>query len=189
MGCYADIATAQPCHQNNVYTFRSQFVLQNNLLYRNEKRLLYPWKSFSIPQRTNNFNMGRIELWRGRLIIKAVATLEPIGVSQSDGGFKLRVDSDSAGLALSGNESKSSIEDSNKLNEREKLRRMRISKANKGNIPWNKGRKHTPGSFVFLSCSTFSNCLYVPKILMYFFYVYRNLTADKRENKARNAGP
>ncbi|KAI5679519.1 hypothetical protein M9H77_00746 [Catharanthus roseus] len=139
-----DIATAQPCHQNNVYTFRSQFVLQNNLLYRNEKRLLYPWKSFSIPQRTNNFNMGRIELWRGRLIIKAVATLEPIGVSQSDGGFKLRVDSDSAGLALSGNESKSSIEDSNKLNEREKLRRMRISKANKGNIPWNKGRKHTP---------------------------------------------
>ncbi|TKY61161.1 hypothetical protein E2542_SST11011 [Spatholobus suberectus] len=28
--------------------------------------------------------------------------------------------------------------------EREKLRRMRISKANKGNTPWNKGRKHTP---------------------------------------------
>ncbi|CAJ2631227.1 unnamed protein product [Trifolium pratense] len=30
------------------------------------------------------------------------------------------------------------------LDEREKLRRSRISKANKGNIPWNKGRKHTP---------------------------------------------
>lgn len=27
---------------------------------------------------------------------------------------------------------------------REQLRRMRISKANKGNTPWNKGRKHTP---------------------------------------------
>ena len=30
------------------------------------------------------------------------------------------------------------------LDEREKLRRLRISKANKGNTPWNKGRKHTP---------------------------------------------
>lgn len=31
------------------------------------------------------------------------------------------------------------------LNERERLRRLRISKANKGNTPWNKGRKHSQG--------------------------------------------
>lgn len=30
------------------------------------------------------------------------------------------------------------------LDESEKLRRFRISKANKGNTPWNKGRKHSP---------------------------------------------
>lgn len=31
------------------------------------------------------------------------------------------------------------------IDDREKLRRMRISKANKGNVPWNKGRKHNQG--------------------------------------------
>lgn len=34
---------------------------------------------------------------------------------------------------------------SSELDDREKLRRSRISKANKGNVPWNKGRKHSPG--------------------------------------------
>ncbi|KAJ1390774.1 Nuclease associated modular domain 3 [Sesbania bispinosa] len=36
-----------------------------------------------------------------------------------------------------------SDDESQHLDEREKLRRMRISKANKGNTPWNKGRKHS----------------------------------------------
>ncbi|KAF8646107.1 hypothetical protein HU200_065953 [Digitaria exilis] len=35
-------------------------------------------------------------------------------------------------------------EEHEKLDERERLRRMRISQANKGNTPWNKGRKHSP---------------------------------------------
>ncbi|XP_077236513.1 muscle M-line assembly protein isoform X2 [Tasmannia lanceolata] len=42
-----------------------------------------------------------------------------------------------------GNLSNSSSEDSIEPDEREKLRRMKISKANKGNVPWNKGRKHS----------------------------------------------
>jgi hypothetical protein len=36
------------------------------------------------------------------------------------------------------------------VDERERLRRMRISQANKGNTPWNKGRKHSPGILLVL---------------------------------------
>jgi hypothetical protein len=39
----------------------------------------------------------------------------------------------------------SSGEDSMALDDKENLRRKRISNANKGNTPWNKGRKHSPG--------------------------------------------
>ncbi|OEL36277.1 hypothetical protein BAE44_0002704 [Dichanthelium oligosanthes] len=35
-------------------------------------------------------------------------------------------------------------EEQEDVDERERLRRMRISRANKGNTPWNKGRKHSP---------------------------------------------
>ncbi|KAG2581884.1 uncharacterized protein LOC120711534 [Panicum virgatum] len=35
-------------------------------------------------------------------------------------------------------------EEQEDVDERERLRRMRISQANKGNTPWNKGRKHSP---------------------------------------------
>nr|XP_009380400.1 PREDICTED: uncharacterized protein LOC103968805 isoform X2 [Musa acuminata subsp. malaccensis] len=37
----------------------------------------------------------------------------------------------------------STEENTPEIDEREKLRRMRISIANKGNVPWNKGRKHS----------------------------------------------
>lgn len=77
-------------------------------------------------------------------MIKAVATLESTRVSLSGEGFNLRVDADSA---LSGSDHQlSSEEDLTEVNDREKLRRMRISIANKGNTPWNKGRKHSPGN-------------------------------------------
>ncbi|XP_056176462.1 uncharacterized protein LOC115683707 isoform X2 [Syzygium oleosum] len=47
------------------------------------------------------------------------------------------------GSSSSGARLEPSEDDGMELDEREKLRRMRISKANKGNTPWNKGRKHS----------------------------------------------
>ena len=86
---------------------------------------------------------------RSVLVIRAVATLEPKSSVESNGGHEgrnmLRRGVDSGNT--SGIEHQSSREDdSEELDEREKLRRKKISAANKGNTPWNKGRKHSAGN-------------------------------------------
>ncbi|XLS97265.1 hypothetical protein HN51_040000 [Arachis hypogaea] len=81
----------------------------------------------------------------GTLLIKAVATFElKILPHKRDEcthstDLHLAIANSAPGFHLD-----SSDEESQELDEREKLRRMRISKANKGNTPWNKGRKHSP---------------------------------------------
>ncbi|XP_058226939.1 uncharacterized protein LOC131335546 isoform X2 [Rhododendron vialii] len=141
-----DIPTGQSSFQNNVFTLRAQTHLHNIFVLGNEKGLASGWKSFQVPKIRKNCNLGSNKARRGALMIRAVATLEPKSSVQSDGGedgsgnLHLGVDSGSA----SGIQNQSSSEDSEELSEREKLRRLRISKANKGITPWNKGRKHSP---------------------------------------------
>ncbi|KAL2555056.1 hypothetical protein Fot_08675 [Forsythia ovata] len=82
-------------------------------------------------------------------MIKAVATLESTCVTRKSEELKeyqntWGMDIDSRSSNSSMNEPQSSSEDPTEVDEREKLRRMRISKANKGNTPWNKGKKHSP---------------------------------------------
>lgn len=65
------------------------------------------------------------------------------------------------------------------LDDKEKLRRMRISKANKGNTPWNKGRKHTPGTYLhsilfFLVAKPFSSFL----LLFKYYFPLSKLCAE-----------
>ncbi|OIT05210.1 PREDICTED: uncharacterized protein LOC109223971 [Nicotiana attenuata] len=137
-----DIATTQPCFQNNVCSVSSRTFFSTRFVYNKEYRL---WNSFCIPQKAPN---SKIMLFRGGLMIRAVATLEkgPTKNTQSNeeqnnfGGVRMGKYSGSSNSAVAEQPS----EDDMELNDREKLRRMRISKANKGNTPWNKGRKHSP---------------------------------------------
>ncbi|KAJ0515057.1 putative nuclease associated modular domain 3 [Helianthus annuus] len=77
----------------------------------------------------HTFTAG-IQVSRGRMMIRAVATLEPLSTGNKE--------TDNA-QQVPAIEPKSSIEDDKEL-----LRRKRISKANKGKEAWNKGVKHSP---------------------------------------------
>ncbi|KAJ6696055.1 NUMOD3 MOTIF FAMILY PROTEIN EXPRESSED [Salix koriyanagi] len=84
---------------------------------------------------------------RSKLQIKAVATFEPKSlVRKGDGKRKTSLENEQ--IAANSDtllaQVDSSGEDSMALDDKEKLRRKRISNANKGNMPWNKGRKHSP---------------------------------------------
>ncbi|KAK7258390.1 hypothetical protein RIF29_23964 [Crotalaria pallida] len=122
--------------------------------FGNEQCVPCPWKSLE-KLKKENFNMRRVDFQKGssscssgsRFLIKAVATFEPKSLTSSKRDNKC-IDSkdlepsrnpESRGVVL-----EFSDDESEKLDEREKLRRMRISKANKGNKPWNLGRKHSP---------------------------------------------
>ncbi|CAM8946628.1 unnamed protein product [Rhodiola kirilowii] len=105
----------------------------SNLSFSSGKSLGCTWKFFGIPSRRCEIEF--VDMRRGELIIKAIATLESRSSVPSQKGCK--------GLGFEVNRVQFSSEDSEELDEPEKLRRMRISKANKGNLPWNKGRKHS----------------------------------------------
>ncbi|XP_015901395.2 uncharacterized protein LOC107434437 isoform X1 [Ziziphus jujuba] len=149
MHLLAEIAATQPAFQNHLGTLRAQAPLHGKVTsrpftYGNEKRLFSAWRFLDITKNLN-FNKWHHEMPSCRLVIKAVATLEPTSVVKNEDAHsghnnsKLGVDASLPKAQL-----KTFDENSTELDEREKLRRMRISKANKGNTPWNKGRKHSP---------------------------------------------
>ncbi|PKI44399.1 hypothetical protein CRG98_035202 [Punica granatum] len=141
--CWTEIAKAQPNFQSQLGILRAQASAHSNLFsstltFGSDRRLTSTWKSL------NNHRRISSDIGRNRFVIKAVATLEAKRLALSENGHVYRQNS------LGGTDSspcatpvESSGEDSEELDEREKLRRRRISKANKGNTPWNKGRKHS----------------------------------------------
>lgn len=149
-----DIAISQPCScfRNNIFTFSSESRFHGKLVIDNDRRLTssFSWKSITRTKILGkNVNLGRIEIRRGGLTIKAVATLEITNIVCKNEELKqyrntLRMDIDSIRSNAYVCELQTSGEDSTEVDERERLRRSRISKANKGNTPWNKGKKHSP---------------------------------------------
>ena len=77
---------------------------------------------------------------------------EPSGAGAGAGECnqsKVGVDSSEMSYLNNGNEVvglNDSLEPLNKKVLKERIRRMKIGLANKGKVPWNKGRKHTAGS-------------------------------------------
>ncbi|KAK4268999.1 hypothetical protein QN277_022211 [Acacia crassicarpa] len=144
-----EFANAHPSFQYSLCSFGSQNsshyrLASVSVTFGNEQRVPCGWKSFH-KLRKLSFNVGCVELRKGRLLIKAIATLEPKGLAANENKCLGPKDLD---LGLNSNppgpSHESCNEESKEPDEREKLRRMRISKANKGGIPWNKGRKHSP---------------------------------------------
>uniref|UniRef100_A0ACD5TJX6 Uncharacterized protein n=2 Tax=Avena sativa TaxID=4498 RepID=A0ACD5TJX6_AVESA len=70
--------------------------------------------------------------------VRVVADAGPaLALDRGGGAVEIQFPTEEEGAA--GN-----VEVDEAVDEREKMRRMRISQANKGNTPWNKGRKHSP---------------------------------------------
>ncbi|XP_008465041.2 uncharacterized protein LOC103502752 [Cucumis melo] len=122
-----------------------------SLTFGNDKELSSSWKSLVIPKRVN-WSVQPESSRRG-FLIRAVATLEskPVlhdGNGDISMGEPTEFKNSQLGVAphtpsTSELQLASSSGDLKELDEKERLRRERISKANKGNTPWNKGRKHS----------------------------------------------
>lgn len=124
----ADIATiVQPSLQAHLVSFGAQ-----SSIYA--KTLPNPWKQSSFFKKFI-FYTGHLHVRRGKFRITAVATVETKYPAQKEQEQSYSLSSSDA----------SKPSDDEEVDDRERLRRMRISKANRGNTPWNKGRKHSPG--------------------------------------------
>ncbi|KAJ6348000.1 hypothetical protein OIU76_004485 [Salix suchowensis] len=140
-----DIATSQASLSNHLGLLGAQTnahckVFSSPFAFGDDKRLLSLGKSIKFRRKINAFE-------RSKLQIKAVATFEPKSlVRKGDGKRKTSLENEQ--IAANSDtllaQVDSSGEDSMALDDKEKLRRKRISNANKGNMPWNKGRKHSP---------------------------------------------
>ncbi|KAE9615319.1 putative nuclease associated modular domain 3 [Lupinus albus] len=143
-----DIANAQ-FFQYHLCSLRARTPCNGKLqsvsfTFGNEYSVACAWKSLDKHEKVK-LNLGGVDLGRSRSMIKAiVTTLEPKSlIAKEDECFG----SKDLELALSPNSQEvlleSSSEELEEPDEKERLRRMKISKANKGQTAWNKGRKHS----------------------------------------------
>ncbi|KAF6157354.1 hypothetical protein GIB67_004292, partial [Kingdonia uniflora] len=134
--------TSQCLFHNYVGVLRAQLLFHSAIPRRvtieKKKNIVFPWGlSIQIPKEVKIY-VRDLEI-KSSLLVAAVSTLETKHLVQTE-------DRQNDGFSfVLGNieEVTSSSENAEEIDERERLRRNRISKANKGNVPWNKGRKHS----------------------------------------------
>eukprot|EP01018_Ginkgo_biloba_P028014 Gb_24726 [translate_table: standard] len=112
-------------------------------IYPGKNKLSSRWKIGSQIPRRGNFNSCHLTM-PGFSVIKAVTTVlptedPPILQQDEESGWDLALDSN---LQVQSN--RESLDDTTEMDCIDRQRRLKISKANKGKIPWNKGRKHSP---------------------------------------------
>lgn len=181
-----DIATAQASLQNPLGPLRAHShvhckVFSSPFTFGDDKRLLSLGKCIEFRRKINGFE--RSKLW-----IKAIATFEPqSSVHKGDGNRKtsrgneqLGANSDTLTAQV-----ESLREDSMTLDDREELRRKRISKANKGNTPWNKGRKHSPETLQKIRERT-RLAMQDPKVMSYQDEASQPWTRSEQRDKGEN---
>lgn len=134
----ADIGAIQASLQAHLVPLGAQSII-------NAKTLPNPWRQSSF-SKSLRFYTGHLHVRRGKVLITAVAaTLEtkhPAAQKANEHSYSSSSSKPSEDRNASSDESEETEE---QVDDRERLRRMRISKANRGNTPWNKGRKHSPG--------------------------------------------
>ncbi|XP_019193234.1 PREDICTED: uncharacterized protein LOC109187488 [Ipomoea nil] len=139
-----DIATG---YRNNVFAVTSQKLFCNTrFVYGKDTGFPSSWRSFCIPGEAKG--LGGLKLPRGGLMIRAVATFQEVVTKSNqssekdcyEGCVKLSIESRS--LECTAMEQQSETGNSTELDE--SVRQMRVPKSNKGRVPWNKGRKHSP---------------------------------------------
>ncbi|WZZ65418.1 uncharacterized protein LOC106418665 isoform X1 [Brassica napus] len=124
LGTFSDFAPVHP-------SLQAHLVPQS---INHAKTLPNPWiqSTFS---KTSKFYTGHLYVRRRKVLITAVATVETKYPAQKE---------QEQSYPFSSSDASKPSDDGEDVDDSEKLRRMRISKANRGNTPWNKGRKHSP---------------------------------------------
>ncbi|KAJ9537638.1 hypothetical protein OSB04_030371 [Centaurea solstitialis] len=143
---FADIATPQPSFRSSLYSLGFQ------PLHHHHHHHVSRWRYFHKPNRIIIKTLDISSSSSAGLMIKAVATLEPRCSPSDNKKENGNAQQQQQQLSIDSNQTSSSSS-SSILDEKETLRRKRISKANKGKEAWNKGLRHTPVFLLVLAVS------------------------------------
>ncbi|XP_047310513.1 uncharacterized protein LOC124914078 [Impatiens glandulifera] len=128
-----EIAAAQPSLHSRIFSSRVESLLHGKFVIGDDKSFGSPRKHLvRFAEKENYFSFSLVSKNTTlTTVVRAVTTIDPDSSAQKDDNTSAAAQIDEPEVEL-------------ELDERERLRRMRISNANKGNTPWNKGRKHSP---------------------------------------------